>query len=471
MRYLSYFYPLGPKVLIYMLQQVEYSTSHFLNWVLKLPNLAHIMKRQRLDFTARATLTVIVAYMVWVGLITLSIAGFYITNNYLYLLLLVVIPIIIIITLALFNFAFTVLVVSPKERSEIAKAHKRLGTNNAVRIAVLGSYGKTTMKELLTVILGEGLHVASTPGNKNVLISHARWVNKQLSGSEDVLIFEYGEYNPGDIAKLARFSQPSHCLITGLSSAHLDNYKTLDAIADDFNAVFDICESKNVLVNAESPELMSRVESNVNTYSLLGVMGWKITNIKSELNGVSFNMKYKTKTLEIKSQLVGKHLVGPLAACVALADTLGLSKQQIEAGVSKTAPFEHRMRPYKLGPATIIDDTYNGNLEGMKAGLELLSRAEAKRKIYVTPGLVEQGNLTEQIHLDLGKHIAQASPDKVILMKNSVTKFIQKGLVAHNYRGVVTIESEPLAFYQNLEHFVAAGDVVLLQNDWSDQYS
>ena len=129
------------------------------------------------------------------------------------------------------------------------------------------------------------------------------------------------------------------------------------------------------------------------------------------------------------------------------------------------------MQPYGLGGAWIIDDTYNGNLEGIRAGLELLKDLPAKRRIYVTPGLVDQGVENERVHRTIGGLIASAKPDQVVLMQNSVTSWIMSGLKEANYQGEVTIEAVPLNFYSNLKHFVASGDVVLMQNDWTDNYS
>jgi UDP-N-acetylmuramoyl-tripeptide--D-alanyl-D-alanine ligase len=113
------------------------------------------------------------------------------------------------------------------------------------------------------------------------------------------------------------------------------------------------------------------------------------------------------------------------------------------------------MEPKPLNGAWIIDDTYNGNIEGMRAGLELLKELPAKKRIYVTPGLVEQGEKTENVHTELGRLIAAAADS----------------LQANGYQGTVQIESDPLNFYENLQYGLAAGDVVLMQNDWTDNYA
>jgi UDP-N-acetylmuramyl pentapeptide synthase len=129
------------------------------------------------------------------------------------------------------------------------------------------------------------------------------------------------------------------------------------------------------------------------------------------------------------------------------------------------------MQPYQLQGAWVIDDTYNGNLEGIRAGTVLLAELPAKRKIYVTPGLVDQGAEKERVHKEVGRLISEAQPDMVVLMRNSVTGYIEEGLKAGGYSGEVRIETQPLEFYTNLSHFVATGDVVVMQNDWTDNYA
>jgi UDP-N-acetylmuramoyl-tripeptide--D-alanyl-D-alanine ligase len=128
------------------------------------------------------------------------------------------------------------------------------------------------------------------------------------------------------------------------------------------------------------------------------------------------------------------------------------------------------MQPYQLDGAWIVDDTYNGNIEGIRAGTELLKELPGRRKIYVTPGLVDQGKESKRVHQEMGGLIAAASPDIVVLMHNSATPYIVQGLQSAGYAKETIIEDDPLGFYVNLAAFVATGDVVLMQNDWTDNY-
>jgi len=315
--------------------------------------------------------------------------------------------------------------------------------------------------------LSEGKKVAATPANKNVSISHANFA-KKLSGDEDVLIIEYGEGAPGDVKRFTKITKPDIGVITGLAPAHLDKYKTLQRAGTDIFSLADYLGGKNVYVNTEADEVKPFIKPGYLLFDSSKAADWSIEDIKVSLDGLSFKMKSGGDVLSIKSQLLGRHQVAPLALAAVLADKLGLDKKQIEEGTAKVPAFEHRMKPYQLSGDWIIDDTYNGNIEGMKAGLELLEELPAKRKIYITPGLVDQGAESGKIHRDLGHAITEANPDLVVLMKHSVTDDIVEGMGEFN--GQLVIEDDPLNFYTNLDKFVAAGDLVLMQNDWPDNY-
>lgn len=476
-KYLSGFSSRFPAGVVYMLQSVEYSPEPYLAWLWRFPDFNKITYRRMLTYTRAAKLLL---YTLWIGVVlqlslgvALAVLGL-LQSDFAQ----VIVGVLIIVTYPIiWGHLITIplvlgriLLVKPKEKRLVNKSANIFEDHKAVTIAVAGSYGKTTVKELLLTILSQGKNVAATPANKNVAVSHAKFASK-LSGQEEVLVIEYGEGQPGDVAKFAQTTKPQIGIVTGLAPAHLDKYKTLDAAAKDIMSLADYVDHKNLYINSDSPELAKYIKADFHKYSTQEVGGWKVKDVNVSVNGMDFVMQNGKRRLKLSTKLVGKHLIGPLAVCVDLADQLGLTDDQIQAGVAKTEPFEHRMQPRMLAGGWIIDDTYNGNLEGIRAGLELLNDLDAKRKIYVTPGLVDQGKESERVHNQVGKLIAKANPTKIVLMNNSATKWIQAGLGDGNYTGEVVIEDDPLNFYSNLDQFIAVGDVVLMQNDWTDNYN
>lgn len=473
---LSIYRPKFPRVIVYMLQSTEYEVVPYLKWLWRATNFNRVMHRKGLVMTRPARLLLTVLRVGMLAQLTAAIIFGLLAYKdssalgvTLMLALLLATPVIwahvVIVPLVLGRW----LIIKPYSWFLIKRSARIFATHPAAKIAIAGSYGKTTMKEILATVLSASKKVAATPANRNVSISHAQFA-KTLKGDEEILIIEYGEGAPGDIGRFTRITKPNVGIITGLAPAHLDKYKTLQAAGEDIFVLADYLHNHDVYVNGESQELLPFTKKSHILYTSERVAGWKISDIKADLEGLSFNMKKGSVSLNLKSSLVGRHLVAPVALAAYLGDEVGLSKKEIEEAVAKIKPFEHRMEARQAGGAWIIDDTYNGNIEGMEAGLQLLAGLSAKRKIYVTPGLVEQGEETRRVHLRLGKAIAKAAPDVVVLMRHSVTDDIKRGLEEGGYKGRLTIEDDPLEFYENLNHFVASGDIVLMQNDWPDNY-
>lgn len=473
----SLFSPSYPSTLVYMLQSTEYQARPYLAWYWRTTNFYKVARRRSLDRTKAARLLLLalrigMVMQILIGLLLLYVGVFKHLGGMTEfgLAALISYPIVwahLIVVPLIFGRIF---IHKPKERKLIGLSKTVFSKHGAVKIAVAGSYGKTSMKELLVTVLSSGKKVASTLGNENVSISHARFANK-LQGDEEILIIEFGEGQPGDVEHFTETVQPDYGFITGLAPAHLDKYKTLEAAGKDVFSLATALAPEKVYVNGDSPDVKLFVQPTYNTYTQSGVKGWEVSNVKIGLAHTSFTMKSNAHTLHLKSNLLGRHQIGPIAAAAALAHELGLTDEQIVSGVASSEPYEHRMQPYVLGGAHVIDDTYNGNIEGMRAGLALLGELPAKRKLYVTPGLVDQGEENERVHHELGKLIAVAKPDVVVLMKNSVTDWIKAGLDANSFAGKLIIEENPLRFYENLSQFVAAGDLVLMQNDWTDNYN
>ncbi|MEI7683261.1 MAG: Mur ligase family protein [Candidatus Saccharibacteria bacterium] len=460
-----------------MLQSTEYEAKPYLKWFWRTKDFSSVMYRRKLEKTRVASSLLLLISLGMVLQVVLGLALLYLGNHRGRL------PLTLCGTLLVITYPFVwahllvlplalgrLLVIKPLHKKLINESKAIFAKHPGTTIAVAGSYGKTSMKELLKTVLEQGKNVAATPANKNVAVSHAYFA-KKLKGDEDVLIIEYGEGNPGDVVRFANTTQPNIGVITGLAPAHLDHYPSLQAAGKDIFSLAKAVGANKTFVNSDSEATKSFIKPDYHTYNSEKVMGWKISDIKVGFTGTSFEMSKGKQHLNLKSGLLGRHQVGPLALAAVLADQLGLSKTQIEAGVAKTVPFEYRMQPRSLNGAWILDDTYNGNIDGLRAGLVLLKDLPARRRIYVTPGLVDQGVETEAVHIELGKAIAAANPDKLVLMLNSVTKYIEAGLKQGNYQGELQIEHYPLDFYTNLEHLLAAGDVVMLQNDWTDNYN
>lgn len=465
-----------PIFFVYMSQQVDYRPKKFISWILAVltenKKISLVIYRKELIYTKKA-------YALILGLYVFAFAfvlyPFFLYENISFVFLnltinLLLFPILLFLLVLAFTFLARVLIVAPKEKRMINRSKSTFAEHPGVKVAILGSYGKTSMKELLGTILSESMNVAVTPGNMNTAVSHARFAQK-LTGKEDVLIVEFGEGEPGDIAIMADNFSPDYAIVTGLAPNHLDQYTSLDEVAKDLLSIYDYVEKDRVFLSSESDLMNKYMPKYAFNFNNTDVLGWKINDILVSVTETSFKMKKNKKELSITTSLIGRHQVAPMAFAVAFAEMLRVNEKEIFAGISKIRPYKHRMQPRRLHGAWLIDDTYNGNIEGMKAGLKLLGELDMKRKWYVTPGLVDQGEETKNVHEELGRTIAGINPDIVVLMENSVRPLIQKSMKKNGYSGEIRIENNPLEFYTNIEHVIVPGDLMILQNDWTDNYN
>lgn len=475
---LSLYSPHYPTTLIYMLQNTEYRALPYLAWFWRTQDFSKVERRRRLNRTRAARLLLLLLRLGILVEIAAGLALLYMWLRFGWtgfwgfgLAAIVAYPVLWAHLIVLPLVLARVVIVWPRDYFRVKASEQIFAKHPGQKIAIVGSYGKTSMKELLLAVLGEGLNVRATPANKNVAVSHAAFA-RTLKGNEDVLLIEYGEGQPGDVARFARTTHPARAVITGVAAAHLDHYKSTQDAGKDIFSVADFIDDKSrVYVNGESSAAKQFVQPAYEVYDRTGALGWKVSDVKTDITGLRFTLGKGKRHLKLQSGLLGRHNIGPLSFAAGLAADFGIADKAIVDAVAKTAPFEHRMQPYQLNGAWVIDDTYNGNIEGIRAGTELLKELPAKRKLYVTPGLVDQGAETQAVHAEMGRLIAASGADLVVLMQNSVTQYIQAGLEKAGFKGELQIESDPLNFYTGLGHFLAAGDLAMLQNDWPDNYA
>lgn len=474
MKILSRYRPRYVRSLVYMLQASEYSVCEYLSWYHRTRDFSNVEKRKQLDPTPKARVLIALAWLTllaWAAIVMryvgstgsdvpLVVGAVVVILSPFYLPYLILIPL------------FVVKIIQrPIEYQLIRRARKKLETHPAIKISVAGSFGKTTMREILKTVLAEGKKVAAPPKNHNTPLGISAFV-KTLTGDEEMLIFELGEYYPGDVRALAELVRPDIGVITGVNEAHLQKFKTLERAAATVFELADYLDWKPVYVNGESELAKKNGRAGHILYSREGAGGTRVEHPKTDLNGLSFTLVTGSSRLELSSSLLGLHQIGPLAAAAAIAARLGLSPEQIMAGIAKTKPFDHRLAPSADAAGVVtLDDSYNGNPDGVKAVIDFLASLAGHRRWYVTPGLVEMGARTVGVHKDIGHWLAQAKIEKVVLVKNSVTPFIERGLEEAGYKGEMLWFDEALQAFAALPNLTAAGDVVLLQNDWPDQYA
>src|SRR3990167_4021741 len=228
----SRYHPRYMRSLVYMLQASEYNIRDYLAWYGRTRDFSRVEKRKRLEKTPKALALLAVSWAAVLIVGAIVVAGILAADNMSHVAavgLLITFPFVLPYVLAVAILVLRV-IQWPVERYITSQAARALARHPAVKIAIAGSFGKTSMREILKTVLAEGKKVAAPPGSYNTPLGIAQFV-RTLSGDEDVLIFEFGEYYPGDVRKLCELVEPHLGIITGINEAHLEKFKTIERTA------------------------------------------------------------------------------------------------------------------------------------------------------------------------------------------------------------------------------------------------
>jgi len=470
---LSRYRPRYVRSLVYMLQASEYKIGDYFAWLRRVKDFGAVEKRKQLTKSPKALFVLGLGWLLWLAIIACGVLVVFTTfTMYGYALGAIIVlasPFLLAYGIAALLLGVH-LVQKPIGAAVISRARRSLARHTAVKIAVAGSFGKTSMREIIKAVLSEGKRVAAPPHSYNTPLGISAFV-KTLKGDEEVLLFELGEYYPGDVRTLCNLVKPDIGVITGVNEAHLQKFKTLESTARTVFELADFLGEKPVYVNGESELARKNARAGHIVYDKNGAGEWIVESPHTELSGTTFTLAKGSEKMSLKSSLLGLHQVGPLVAAAVIAKGMGLSSEQIKTGIARTKPFDHRLEPKTDESGVItLNDSYNGNPDGVGAVIAFLASLKSRR-FYVTPGLVEMGARAEAVHREIGRELAAAEIEKVVLIKNSVTPFIEQGLKDGQYRGEVLWFDDALAAFAALPHMTVKGDIVLLQNDWPDQYA
>lgn len=359
----------------------------------------------------------------------------------------------------------------------VSKAKRKLKKfPNLIKIGITGSFGKTSTKYILNTILSENYSVCITPHSFNTPMGITRVVLDYLKPNHDVLITEMGAKQVGDIKYLCDIVKPQYGIITSVGNQHLATFGTLENIAKTkYELVNSLPKEDSIAVfngdNKGSFKLYEKCDINKILTSISDENAYATAkNIKISNKGISFILSINNQEIECTTKLVGKHNLENILMSSALAYNLGLSMEQIRVGISKLQPINHRLEIKKENGITIIDDSYNSNVEGSVCALDVLKLFKNNRKIVITPGLVELGQMEKEENINFGKNIASVA-DIVIVVNKTNMEYIKEGLISENFpEENILFVSSLIEGRIKLKEIAQKGDVILFENDLPDNY-
>ncbi|MHB2147497.1 UDP-N-acetylmuramoyl-tripeptide--D-alanyl-D-alanine ligase [Calditrichota bacterium LG25] len=302
-------------------------------------------------------------------------------------------------------------------------AHLNRQRFNGTIFGLTGSNGKTSTKELIAHLLQGKQTVHKTSGNLNNHIGCPLTL-LELNHSFDFAVIEMGTNHPGEIELLARITQPDAALITNLGTAHLEFFKTMDAIAREKLSLFDqMAPGKTIFVNADDPLIAGYQRNDLVriTYGLKGKADVRARIISVDPNGnVRFELNEKVK---IQLQVPGEHNVQNALAASAVALFYGLSEAEIKDRLQSYTAFDKRMQVLQHGGLRIINDAYNANPESMAVAFQALQQMEKGGGLILVLGdMFELGEQALQMHKDVLHEALQLNPLAILVMGELMTE-------------------------------------------------
>ncbi len=339
-------------------------------------------------------------------------------------------------------------------------------------VAITGSVGKTTTKELTACVLNQGFELYSTEGNFNSVIGMPMSM-LEVGGNCEAAVFEMGMSGFGEIRQMSQTALPKIAAITNIGTSHLEYLGTRENIA---KAKYEITEGLGaggtLLLNGDEPLLRDLAANdcdrnfNILFVSVCGSGDFCAENIRFTSESSIFDLKYSGGEItDISVPAIGLHIVYDSLFACAIGLLMGLCGEQIKRGIAKYTPKAYRQRIYDVGGVKIIADCYNASPESMRSALEVLANIEGKRKIAVLGDMRELGEHSVALHRGVGKFAAEGKIDFLFTVGELGAQIAEGaafgGMSEENIYSELDESAENTI--KTLKEILNCGDVILLK--------
>jgi UDP-N-acetylmuramoyl-tripeptide--D-alanyl-D-alanine ligase len=339
------------------------------------------------------------------------------------------------------------------------KAQKKISDMPEMKVVgITASYGKTSIKNYIAHLLKEKYKTYATPRSVNTLGGVMKDINEDLPDDTEVYVVEMGARGEGDIGEISTFVNPHYVVVGKIGPAHIEYFKTMENIRNTKMEILKTARLERAWVHESA---MVKSESNVHTFGEKANLDIRtniiapefvIEDVKATLNETSFTLQ----GVRYSTSILGAFNAMNLAAAVLVAKELGLNDEEIQKQLSTIEPVAHRLQRMDAGGKVILDDSYNGNIDGMMAAFDL-ARTYEGRKVVITPGLVEVDN---ELNVQVAKRINEVFDVVVVTGDLNYAIFKEYIDVDKLVKLVSKSEMETMLIEQT-----RVGDLILFAND------
>ena len=324
------------------------------------------------------------------------------------------------------------------------QAKEKLNKINPTIITITASYGKTSIKNFLYELLKDNFIAYKTPRSVNTLKGIVKDINTTLPINTQIYIVEAGAREKGDIVEIVDFLENEYSILGKVGPQHIEYFKTLENIK---NTKLEIFKTKN---------LKKGFSYEIPYNEKVEVIKDKIKDVRANLDGIKWKLEIDNSLVEFESKILGEFNAINVSLAIFQTLELGVDIEKIKEKVLKLSPVPHRLKKMEVGGKIIIDDSFNGNLEGMLASYKLASTYDGRR-VIITPGIVES---TIEANVELAKRIDDVF-DVAILTGKSNLDILNKNID----KAEKIVVKDKREIEKILEEFTRKGDLILFSND------
>ena len=298
-------------------------------------------------------------------------------------------------------------------------------------VAVTGSVGKTTAKDMTAAVLGARFKVHKTEGNFNNDIGVPLTLLK-LEREHQVCVVELGMDHAGEIDNLGKLVEPDIALITNIGDAHIEHFGSREGI---FKAKCEILphlkQDGLVILNGDDP-LLCTLKGTLPQRTVFVGGGEELDYAAFDLSSdgaAHLNCRIRTPRGQFEADIpaLGSHMIYPTLMAAAVGEALGLGPDEIVRGIGAFLPTKMRMNIVRCkGDIVILNDAYNANPQSMRAAAAVLGGANDRRKVAVVGDMKELGAGSERFHRAVGGYFAQNGADRLIAI-GELARFMAEG--------------------------------------------
>jgi len=341
--------------------------------------------------------------------------------------------------------------------------------NSSVRVvAVTGTNGKSSAKEMIASVLEEKFKTLKNKGNLNNHIGLPLTL-MELEDDHEIAVLEMGMSAEGEIRRLTEIAQPDIGLITNISPAHLEQLKTLKNVQKAKGELFQALRPKDLaIVNADDPLVVELAENLVAKKITIGIENpadiWA-DNIRPGKNaGFHFQLHIQGKAIEVELPFLGRCNIYNALTAFAAGSALGMQAEEMKTGLRRCRLPSQRQEFFEKDGVKFINDAYNANPQSMREAIKTLESFQTSgNKFFVMGEMLELAGLAQSEHSKIGKEIAASRIDFLVTVGEmpqlAAQSALNDGMKADHVSAFEDVESAT----SYLKEHVVAGDCVLVK--------